>query len=69
MRGSKARNIRKAVKQLFNLEAQQAIYNEWSPPEFAKLPQGFIKVVKGVPCELISTCGRKKYKELKAMYK
>ena len=69
MRGSKARNIRKAVKELFNLDPSQAIYNNWAPPEFAQLPQGFVKVVKGVPCELISTCGRKKYKEFKNMYK
>jgi len=69
MNGSKARNIRKAVKQLFNLDPQQAIYNDWSVPEYASLPQGYMKVVKGVPCELISTCGRKKYKEFKNMYK
>ena len=68
MRGKKARNIRKAVKELFNLDPEQAIYNDWSVPEFAKLPQGFMKVVKGVPCELIKTCGRFKYKELKRMY-
>lgn len=69
MRGKKAKSIRKAVKDLFGLDAKQAIYNEWSVPEFAQLPNGFMKVVKGVPCELISTCGRKKYKELKSMYK
>ena len=69
MRGSKAKNIRKGVKQLFQLDPSQAIYEDWAPPEFAQLPEGFMKVVKGVPCEMTKTCGRAKYKELKSMYK
>lgn len=79
MRGKKAREIRKGVKQLFNLDPSQAIYGgvdhtgkvvpQWSPPEFAQVPNGFVKVLKGVSCTLISTCGRSKYKELKKMYK
>ena len=78
MNGKKARNIRKGVKQLFKLDPKQAIYcgtdhtgatvENWAPPEFAQLPQGFVKVVKGVSATLIKTCGRYKYKELKKAY-
>lgn len=69
MRGSKAKNIRKAVKQMFQLDPAQAIYNDWSPPQFTTIAEiGTIKVSKGIPCEMIKTCGRYKYKELKRMY-
>ena len=68
MNGSKSKNIRRGCKQLFDLDPTQAIENDWNVPEFAKLPDGYMKVVKGVPMELIPTCGRAKYKELKKMY-
>lgn len=68
MNGSKARNIRKGIEQLFKLDPKQAIYNQWSVPEFAVLPQGTMKVRAGVPCKLINTCGRYKYQEMKKAY-
>lgn len=70
MRGSKARDIRKGVEQIFKLDPTQAIYGDWKPPHYANI-EGFgsIKVAKGTPCKLIKTCGRYKYKELKKMYR
>lgn len=78
MNGKKAKNIRKGVKQLFKLDPTQAIYagtdhtgmevDQWHPPEFAQVPNGYMKVIKGVSARLINTCGRYKYLELKRMY-
>lgn len=71
MRGSKAKDFRKVTQQVYNLDPKQAIYNDWSNPEFAELPNhgGFVKVVKGVPCELTKQCGRAVYKKHKKDYK
>lgn len=69
MRGKKAKLIRKSVKQLFNLDASHTVYNEWRPPEYKFILNGMFKVARGIPCTLSKTCGRKKYKELKDIYK
>lgn len=69
MNGKKAKLLRKSTLELFNATAQDTTYDPWSPPEFMMVSGRYLKVKRGVPCQLNDMCGRSQYKKLKNAYK